>query len=334
MSVGKSQEAVSAALRRRAAMLSLVIGVGMLFGKWLAYLLTHSHAILSDAMESVVHVAATAFALVSINLAARPPDPKFPYGYGKVSYFSAGFEGGLIALAALAILYESIQGLILGEKLASLDVGLILISVAGGVNLLLGVYLIRFGRATNSLILVADGQHVMADAYTSIGVIVGVSLAWVTGKTWLDGLTAIAVGCSILWTGWHLVAEAVTGLMDRADPGLLQRIVNALQERRDEGWIDLHQLRAWQSGDRAFVDFHLVVPEDWSVARIHAAHDICHDILRETLGAGTEVIIHFDPDEPGLDYHASKRWTVEEAVRVPEIDHVHGQSHATDSVPG
>src|SRR3954454_7507593 len=148
------------ALRRQAALLSLVVGVGMLGGKWAAYVMTGSHAILSDAMESVVHVAATAFALVSVVLSARPPDPKYPYGYGKITYFSAGFEGGLIALAALAIFYEAGQGLIRHEGLKSLDVGLVIIGAASVINLGLGLLLIRQGKRTNSLILDADGKHV------------------------------------------------------------------------------------------------------------------------------------------------------------------------------
>ncbi len=303
--------------RRTAALLSLGVGFLMLFGKWTAFVITGSYAILSDALESVVHVVATAFALASIIIAARPADLKYPYGYGKIGYFSAGFEGGLIALAGLAILYEAGVALIRGSEPTRLDLGMLLIAAAAGINLVLGLYLIRLGRRQNSLILTADGQHVLADSYTSLGVLVGVGLVWLTGLAWLDGLVAIGFGLNILWTGWGLVRESFSGLMDRADPALLGRVVDAFQAAREPGWVDLHQLRAWQAGDRVFVDFHLAVPHDWTVTQIHDANDRLHDILCELLGDETELIVHFDPDRP--DFDAGRPWTVENATRIPGL---------------
>ena len=135
------------------------------------------------------------------------------------------------------------------------------------------------------------------------------------GLPWLDGLVAIGFGLNILWTGWGLVRESFSGLMDRADPALLGRIVEAAQAAREPGWIDLHQLRAWQAGDRVFVDFHLAVPSDWTVAQIHDANDRLHDILCDLLGDETELIVHFDPDRP--DFDPSRPWTVETGTRIP-----------------
>ena len=313
--------------RRSAALLSLAVGFLMLFGKWTAFVITGSYAILSDALESVVHVVATAFAFASIVLAARPPDMKYPYGYGKIGYFSAGFEGGLIALAGLAILYEAGLGLIRGAQPTRLDVGMLLIAAAAGINLVLGLFLIRLGRRTNSLILSADGQHVLADSYTSFGVLVGVALVWLTRLAWLDGLVAIGFGLNILWTGWTLVRESFSGLMDRADPAWLGRIVGARQANREPGWLDLHQLRAWQAGDRVFVDFHLAVPNDWTVTKIHDGNDRIHDILRELLGDETELIVHFDPDRP--DFDPDRPWSVETATRIPGPDPMHLPSRGT-----
>jgi cation diffusion facilitator family transporter len=304
--------------RRRAALLSLGVGLGMLVGKWFAYVMTGSDAILSDAMESVVHVAATGFAFVSILLSERPPDRKYPYGYGKIAFVSAGFEGAMILLAALAILYEAGRGLWFGRELRQLDRGVLIILLASAVNLALGLYLVRLGRRTGSLILEADGAHVLTDSWTSFGVVAGVLLVLWTGRTWLDGAVAIAVGLNILWTGGVLVRAGLSGLMDRADPALLARIVAALQEGRRPGWIDLHQLRQWTAGDRTFVDFHLVVPEAWTVGQLHDTHDACRDLLRKSLGPDTEVIIHFDPDRPELSSALEARpWTVSGAVRVP-----------------
>jgi cation diffusion facilitator family transporter len=306
--------------RKFAAILSLAIGVLMLLGKWIAYLLTGSHAILSDALESIVHVVATAFALISIILNSRPPDQRYPYGYGKITYFSAGFEGGLIALAALAIFYEAAQGLILGQELKRLDLGFLIIGVASFINLALGIYLIRAGKRLGSLVLAADGHHVLADSYTSFGVVAGVALVWLTKLDWLDGVVALAVGLNILATGYRLVQEGFSGLMDRSDPELLESIVRTLHDGREEGWVDVHQLRAWRSGDRCFVDFHLVVPEDWNARRLHDTNDRCKELLQATLGDATELIIHFDPDQPGT-FDPSVAWTVASATRVPFGEH-------------
>ena len=328
-------------MKRTAALISLGVGIAMLVGKWGAFVLTGSSAILSDALESIVHVVATGFAFLSILLVARPPDPKFPYGYGKIAYFSAGFEGGLIALASVAIVFEAVKGLIFPRDLNHLGTGLGLIAVASVVNLFLGLWLIRKGKASDSLILEADGHHVLADSYTSFGVVAGVALVWITGRRWLDPVLAIIVGLNILRTGYHLVSEAVLGLMDRADPELLEKIVNALQNGRMEGWMDVHQLRAWKAGDRTFVDFHLAVPPDWTVLRLHEAHDHARAILRETLGESTETIIHFDPHSPSAypDVDAQP-WSLQRAVRIARRDRRKvadesnsGESHPASKVP-
>lgn len=305
--------------RRLPAMLaSLLVGVALLLVKWVAYWLTGSHAILSDALESIVNVVASGFGVLSVLLSTRPPNPKYPYGYGKIAYFSAGFEGGLIVLAACAIIYESVQGLVYGQPLRQLNVGLVLILLASMANLALGLMLVRQGKRTHSLILQADGRHILTDVYTSFGVVGGVALVMLTDWHWLDEAVAILVALNIVWTGYTLVREGVIGLMDRADPQVLAQIVDALQNARRTGWIDLHQLRCWQAGDRTFVDFHLVVPDDWTVSQLHDTHVQCREILRGALGASTEIIIHFDPhretDEAVDDCPV---WTVAGAVHVP-----------------
>ena len=307
------------ARRRRAALISLGVGLAILAGKWAAFGLTGSRAILSDALESIVNVAAAGFAYASVVLGSRPPDPKYPYGYGKVDYFSAGFEGGLIVLASCLMIVEGVRGLWEGVVPHTLDRGLLIVLGASAANLALGRWLVALGKRTGSLVLEADGRHVLADAYTSFGVVAGVGLVLLTHLPWLDGLVAIVVALNILRTGYELVRAGVTGLMDRADPTLLARIVAALQAARRGGWVDLHQLRAWQAGDRIYVDFHMVVPPSWSVGQLHEAINDCRAAVRRELGPACEVNIHFDPDTPiYADRRADREaaWTVDSATRV------------------
>jgi cation diffusion facilitator family transporter len=276
-------------------MLSFGVGVVMFLLKTGAYFITNSAAILSDAMESVVHVIATGIALYSIVLVGRPADRKHPYGYGKVEYFSAGIEGALIVLAAIAICYQAVADLIGGSHLKSLDVGAWAVGSAGAINLLLGIYLIRTGRRTNSLVLIADGKHVLTDSYTSIGVLVGVMLVEVTGITILDPLFAIAVALNIIYTGYDLVGQSIRGLMNTADLETLGRIVDVVNQSRTDEMIDLYKLRAWSSGEQRFIDFHLTLPYYLPLQRSRAIGDALHDVISDAFDGQAEVMLHLDP---------------------------------------
>lgn len=285
-------------VRLRAGVLALVGGIAVLAAKLLAWRLTGSAAVLSDALESFVNVAAGALLLYSLWVSAQPADRNHPYGHGKVEFFSAGVEGTLIAVAALGIVFTAVRALILGPELRRLDTGLLLVSAATGVNALLGAYLIRVGRRQHSLALVADGRHLLTDVWTSVGVIFGLLLVRVTGVVVLDPLVALAVAVQILVTGWRLVRQAVGGLMDEADPGALGRMVEALREQREPHWIDAHSLRAWRSGPVEHVDLHLVVPRYFDVDRLHAIDQQIEDVLIGATGRPGEAIVHFDPCRP------------------------------------
>lgn len=281
--------------RLRAAQLSLAVGMALLIIKTAAYLLTGSAAILSDAAESVVHQFAIGFALFSVVLSSRPPDRSHPYGHGRIEYFSAGFEGAMIVLAALFICQDATSKLLRGAEPTTLDLGALLIGLAAAVNLVLGLHLIRVGKRTHSLTLVADGQHVLTDSITSIGVLAGLLLILITGWTPLDPLVALAVAANILFVGGRLIYRSVTGLMDAADPALLSEIVNSLERQREPGWIDVHRLRAHQIGQSRSVDLHLTVPRFWDVERTHAASDALTRAVESTHPGPTELIAHLDP---------------------------------------
>ncbi|MEK7709248.1 MAG: cation diffusion facilitator family transporter [candidate division NC10 bacterium] len=282
-------------VRVRAGLISLVVSVVLLAAKYEAYRLTGSTAILSDALESIVNVVAAIFALGGILFAGRPADRNHPYGHGKIEFFSAAFEGGLIAFAAVVILYEVVLSLVVRLQVRELDTGLLIISGAGLANLALGLFLVRTGRKHQSLTLVADGQHVLSDFWTTVGIVVGLLLVRVTGIWWLDPLVAAVVAVNLMWTGFRLVRHAAGGLLDEEDTLLLNRLLGVLGGHVGQGIIRVHHLRAIRAGRFHHVDAHLVVPEFWSVDRAHeVAEDLAERVIR-TLGVDGELIFHTDP---------------------------------------
>jgi cation diffusion facilitator family transporter len=322
--------------RLRAGVLSSVVAVVLLAAKFEAYRRTGSAAVLSDALESIVNVVAAAFGIGSILFAGRPADRNHPYGHGKIEFFSAAFEGGLIVFAAILIVYEALKSLVLGPELRALDLGLAIVFAAGVVNALLGLYLVRMGRRHASLTLVADGKHVLSDWWTSAGIVAGLLVVRVTGIAWLDPLVACLVALQLFWTGFRLVREAAGGLLDEEDPELLRRLVAALGPRigRD-GVIHLHHLRARRAGRYHHVDAHLVVPEFWPVERAHAVSDALAGSVIRALGVEGELVFHTDPcrraycKECDVDacpvrveaFAARPALTLEEAVRPDEARH-------------
>ena len=282
-------------VRVRAGAISLVVSILLLAAKYQAYRLTGSTAILSDALESIVNVVAAVFALGGIIFAGRPADRNHPYGHGKIEFFSAAFEGGLIAFAAVVILYEVVLSLVVRLQVRELDTGLLIISGAGLANLALGLFLVRTGRKHQSLTLLADGQHVLSDFWTTVGIVVGLLLVRVTGIWWLDPLVAAVVAVNLMWTGFRLVRHAAGGLLDEEDTLLLNRLLGVLGGHVGQGIIRVHHLRAIRAGRFHHVDAHLVVPEFWSVDRAHeVAEDLAERVIR-TLGVDGELIFHTDP---------------------------------------
>lgn len=267
--------------------------------KFYIFHLTHSSAILSDALESIINVVASAFAAVSIFIAAKPADADHPYGHGKIEYFSAGFEGALIMIAAIGIFKTGIDHLFSPFKLPHLGVGLILLTATGFINLILGVFLIKVGHRTHSLTLIADGKHILTDVYTSFGVIAGLGLVYLTDWLWLDGAVACLVGINILATGAKLISQAYSGLMDSSDPELLDEIALLLDTHRKNHWIDIHQLRAWRSGNHVHIDFHLVLPRNFSLVETHNDVKEIEGVMANHFSGKATLLVHTDPcDDP------------------------------------
>ncbi len=249
---------------------SLAVAVVMLVGKAWAFVLTGSAAILSDALESVVHLAATAMAGFSLWYAALPPDPAHPYGHGKIAYFSSGLEGALILVAAVGIVWTGVADLLRGPEIQQIGLGLLITGALALVNLALGLSLVRVGRRTNALVLVANGHHVLTDMWTSLGVLVGVGLVWWTGAVWLDPVVAILLGINIAWTSWGLMSEAYRGLMETADPEATARVLGTLDRAVADGLIEgHHHVRHRRVNDQVWIEQHLLMPD---ALRLDQAH--------------------------------------------------------------
>lgn len=279
----------------RVAIGSIVVAFTVMGIKYLAYLKTGSVALYSDALESIVNVVTAVVALVTIRISARPADRRHQFGHHKAEYFSAVLEGALIIVAAMLILREAYDAFLKPRALTEPLLGVAISSAATLLNAMWAAFLVIWGRRHKSPALVADGWHLAADVLTSIGVLVGLGLVWLTGWQVLDPLLAAAVAVNILWTGWRLTRESVSSLMDEAVAGDVNRQIRSLISTNAAGAIEVHDLRTRTAGRATFIEFHLVVPGSMTVRE---AHDIC-DRLEEAIGReviGAQVLIHVEPD--------------------------------------
>ena len=280
---------------QRVALGSIGVGLGVLGLKTLAFLLTGSVALLSDALESIINVLTAAMAFAAIRVSAKPADRNHPYGHHKVEYFAVIVEGVCIVLAALAILREAVLAL---RHPAALDAplqGLLINALGTGLNATWGTLLARLGRRARSPALVAEGRHLFVDVATSLGVLAGVGLVVLTGLAWLDSAVAALVAVNVLWSGWSLVKESVAGLMDEAVPGDRLEEICAVVETTREGAIEVHDLKTRAAGQATFIEFHLVVSGRMSVADAHLICDRMERALREKV-EGAVVTIHVEPE--------------------------------------
>lgn len=288
---------------RQAMKLSVLAGILMLIIKFSAYFLTGSSAILSDAAESIVHIIAVLFAAYSLWLASKPADAQHPYGHAKIGFFSAGAEGTLILIAAAVIIYSSIMDWIGGLSLRNLDIGVALTAFAALINAGLGWYLIRIGRKRGSIILEANGLHVMTDCWTSVGVVAGLLLAWATGWLFLDPFCAIAVALNIIYSGSHLLKRSVGGLMDSADPDIQEKITARLDHACAERGITYHHLRHRFDGFAYDVDVHLIFPDHLVLKDAHRMATSIELEIKKELPSAVHITTHLEPAEDHAHVH-------------------------------
>ncbi|HEY0744053.1 MAG TPA: cation diffusion facilitator family transporter [Chryseosolibacter sp.] len=302
-----------------------VLSVSLLLIKLVAYYLTNSVSVLTDALEAIVNVVAGFFGLYSLTLSAKPRDADHPYGHGKIEFISAAVEGVMIVVAAVVIVIESIRNLLNPLPLQQLDIGILLISVTALANFVVGALCIRTGKKNNSLALQASGRHLQSDTYTTIGILIGLGLIYITDILWLDSVVAMAFSLFIMYTGFRILRSSVAGIMDERDQKLLAQMIQAVNKGRSNNWVDLHNLRIIKYGSVLHIDCHLTVPWYLNVHEAHSEIDKLGKIIRDKFGSSIEFFVHSDgclpigcpiciKDDCPVRYHTFKKkieWTVE-----------------------
>ena len=301
----------------------------LLGGKLVAYYLTNSVAILTDALESIVNVVAGFFGLYSLHLSAKPKDVDHPYGHGKIEFISAAVEGVMISFAAIVIFFEAIRNLITPLPLQKLDTGIALIAVTAVINFLMGSWCLRIGKQNHSLALQASGKHLISDTYTTVGIVGGLVLLYVTGISWLDSGVAMVFATIIFFTGFRIVRTSIAGIMDERDHALLRQMIEVLDKDRSKNWVDIHNIRIIKYGSTLHLDCHVTVPWYLNVHEAHDEIDKLGKLVRKEFGDAIELFVHSDgclptscpiciKDDCPVRHHGFQRrikWTVQNMER-------------------
>jgi len=284
--------------QKKVILLSLIVGVLLMLAKFTAYLITSSNSILTDAAESIVNILASLFAFYSIYVAAQPKDLNHPYGHGKVEFFSVFIEGTLIIIAGILISFKSVYNLFYPHQISELIIGTLIIGISGLINYALGYYLIDQSKKHNSLTLNADGKHLQTDAYTSVGLVIGLMLIHFTGLNYLDSVLSISIGIFIIYSGYKLVRKSVSGLMDESDFDTSDEIIAILNTHRKDSWIDMHNLRTQRYGPDIHIDCHLTLPYYFDLNKVHEEVSEVDKLVNFKANSRTEFFIHADPCMP------------------------------------
>ncbi|HWY11384.1 MAG TPA: cation diffusion facilitator family transporter [Bacteroidia bacterium] len=278
--------------------LALFVGVILLIIKFTAYFFTHSNAILTDALESIVNVLAGSFALYSIHYASKPKDEDHPYGHGKIEFLSTGIEGGMILLAGIGMIFKGGLAFFHRDVIEHADAGAYISAATGLVNYIMGAYLIKIGKYHHSSVMIADGKHLISDTVSSIGLVAGLLIIYFTGLNWIDYALTIVFGAFIVYTGFKLIKESITNLLDEADYGKLQHLIDLLNKNRHEKWIDIHNLRILKYGAHLHIDCHITLPWYDTLEESHKEIEAVEKLVKENMEHEIEFFIHADPCLP------------------------------------
>lgn len=274
----------------------IITGVGILLFliKVGAWYITGSVAILTDALESTVNVAAGLIGVYSLFVSAKPKDKDHPYGHGKAEFLSAAVEGTLVGVAGLFIIYEAVYSLIHPRVVEKLDYGIMLVAFTGLINYIMGTICYKTGKRTNSLALIASGKHLQTDTYSTIGIIVGLVLLYLLKYWWIDSMVAILFAFISLYTGYKIIRSSVAGIMDETDTDLMEKMVAMLNSSRRQNWVDLHNLRIIKYGGTLHLDCHLTVPWYLNVLEAHEEIELLSQTVRKEFGESLELFVHSD----------------------------------------
>jgi cation diffusion facilitator family transporter len=275
-----------------------VFGVILFIGKIVAWKLTNSDAVFSDAMESIVNVISAFMGLYSLYLAAKPKDEEHPYGHGKVEFVTSGIEGALIAIAGIMIIYEGVNSLVVGKVLNKLDWGIWIIAATAIVNYFLGYISIKKGEQENSLVLISSGKHLQSDTITTLGVVISLVVVYFTKIYWIDSVIALIFGGYIIVVGYKIVRKSLSGIMDEQDPELLNQIIKVLEDNRRTEWIDVHNMKIQQFGANLHIDAHITLPWYYSLRDAHNEMEKMIILLAENINRDIEFNFHMDDCKP------------------------------------
>ncbi|SHJ71202.1 cation diffusion facilitator family transporter [Hymenobacter daecheongensis DSM 21074] len=281
--------------KNRLALLSLAVSVGLVAIKFYAYHLTGSQAVLTDALESIINVFTSGFALYSIYLSGLPKDENHPYGHGKIEYLSIGFEGALILFAGVYIFYSAIIAFLHPHAVGQLDSGMILLGLTALINLAVGFVLVRSGKRLNSVALVGDGQHLYLDALSTVASCVALVLVLVTGNVLFDAGASLVLGAFIVVNGFRMVRRSVSGLMDESDVATVEQVIAELQRQRRPAWIDVHNLRVLRYGANLHIDCHMQMPYYFSLEETHNELNAIEGLIKNRFDVEVEMFVHADP---------------------------------------
>ena len=271
-----------------------LIGIVLFITKIIAWYITQSVAILTDALESTVNVLAGLIGVYSLYVSAKPKDKDHPYGHGKAEFISAAVEGTLVSVAGFIIIFEAIKNLIHPHVIQQLDYGIALVAATGVINYIAGAFCINAGKKNNSLVLISSGKHLQTDTYSTLGIIVGLILLYFTKWLWIDTAVAILFAFIIMFTGYKIVRTSISGIMDEADDTLINKMVAQLNIVRPQNWIDLHNLRIIQYGSTLHLDCHLTVPWYLNINEAHHEIDVLSDLVKKEYGESIELFVHTD----------------------------------------
>jgi cation diffusion facilitator family transporter len=274
----------------------IITGIGILLFiiKVFAWYLTQSVAILTDALESTVNVIAGLIGVYSLYVSAKPKDWDHPYGHGKAEFLSAAIEGTLITLAGFVIIYEAINNFIHPHAIQKLDYGIMLVAFTGVINYVAGYICVKTGKRNNSLALISSGKHLQTDTYSTIGIIIGLTLLYFSKLWWIDSAVAILFAFVIIYTGYKIIRSSVSGIMDEADTTLINQLVLKLNDNRRENWIDLHNLRIIKYGGTLHIDCHLTMPWYLNIKEANVEIDTLFEIVKNEFGQSMEIFVHSD----------------------------------------